>query len=141
MTIQEQRRLLKRLLCASREQHRVNDEVKVQEMLDYIQVVKRPLPSSEIKFLKSLEMVSSPYDEELTRMVKTSRIRGVGILSEEKDRAEAKRQRELRKRLTEEKISQISGVYGSGMKRGSSNNKLSAKKTLLLSHSKDRQAD
>lgn len=112
----------------AKEQHRVNDQAKISEMLEFLQVAKKPLPASEIKFLQSLEMVNSPYDEQLTRMVKTSRaplrIEGGSV---EKDRGESKRQRELRKRMNEEKISQISGVYGQGMRRVSSN-KLSAKK-------------
>ena len=41
------------------------------------------------------------------------------------------------KRLTEEKIHKISGVYGSNMKRASSH-KLSAKKVLALNLSKEK---
>ena len=128
LILQDQRRLLRRLMNLAKEQHRVNDQGKISEMLEFLQVAKKPLPASEIKFLQSLEMVNSPYDEQLTRMVKTSRaplrIEGGSV---EKDRGESKRQRELRKRMNEEKISQISGVYGQGMRRVSSN-KLSAKK-------------
>ena len=82
-------------MTLSREQHRVNDEIKIQEMLDFLQIAKRPLPASEVRYLHTLEMVSSPYDEELTRMIKTQR--GAGLYksgykhSAEKDKAEIKR--------------------------------------------------
>lgn len=46
------------------------DEKKIKEFLKFLKEQQQPLPISKIKELKSLEIMSSPYNQSLIDMIK-----------------------------------------------------------------------
>lgn len=46
------------------------DEKKIKEFLKYLKEHKKPLPYAKINELKSLEIMSSPYNQSLIDMIK-----------------------------------------------------------------------
>ena len=60
--LEDQRRKLKSFLKLAKQVKSMQDEKKIKEFLRYLKEVHKPLPMSKIKELRSLELMSSPYN-------------------------------------------------------------------------------
>eukprot|EP00347_Sterkiella_histriomuscorum_P012419 403368653 len=68
--IEEQRRKLKNFLKLAKQLKSTKDEKKIKEFLKYLKTEQKPLPYQKINELKSLEIMSSPYNQSLIDMIK-----------------------------------------------------------------------
>ncbi|CDW71171.1 UNKNOWN [Stylonychia lemnae] len=119
LRIEEQRRKLKNFLKLARQLKSTKDEKKIKEFLKYFKTEQKPLPYKKINELKSLEIMSSPYNQSLIDMIKDEydKFSKVDKKSQNENKHEQPKNKQSKSQIRNmakqnDLISKLGGIYG-----------------------------